>query len=59
LTSVNEMLVELQNMNYNIGDDILASNLKEFIRKQAMVETLSENAEILTSDSGDYQKVVD
>ena len=59
LSSLNELLVEVQNMNYNIGDDILATNLKEFIKKQAMVETLSENAEILTSDSGDYQKVVD
>lgn len=59
LTRVNEVLSELQNTNYNIAEDILTQNFKEFIRKQAMIETLSENAEILTSENGDYQKVVD
>ena len=56
---INELLQEIKTLNFNISEDIIASNLKEFIKKQAMVETLSENAEILTSDSGNYQKVVD
>lgn len=59
IAHINELLSELQNMDYNISDDVLNANFKEFIRKQAMIETLSENAEILTSENGDYQKVVD
>lgn len=46
-------------MNFNIDDNILTSNFKEFIRKQALYETLSENADLLTSGSNDCQKVVD
>ena len=59
ISCINQTLSELQNMDYSINDDILTKNFKEFIRKQAMIETLSENAEILTSENGDYQKVVD
>lgn len=59
LSQVNETLMEVQNMNFNIDESILKKNLKDFILQQAMVETLSENAEILTSGDGNYQKVVD
>ena len=59
VAKINTVLSELQNANYNIGDDILNKNFKDFIRSQAMYETLSQNVEILTSENGDYQKVVD
>ena len=59
LTRVNETLTELQNASYSISEDILSKNFKDFIRNQAMYETLSQNVEILTSENGDYQKVVD
>ena len=59
IAKINTVLSELQNANYNIGDDILNKNFKDFIRIQAMYETLSQNVEILTSENGDYQKVVD
>ena len=59
IAKINTVLSELQNANYNIGDDILNKNFKDFIRSQAMYETLSQNVEILTSENGDYQKVVD
>lgn len=54
LSQVNETLMEVQNMNFNIDESILKKNLKDFILQQAMVETLSENAEILTSGDGNY-----
>ena len=59
IAKINTVLSELQNANYNIGDDILNKNFKDFIRSQAMYETLSQNVESLTSENGDYQKVVD
>lgn len=57
-SDVSNVLTELNNMNFNIDEDVLKKNLKDFIMQQALVETLSENAEILTSGNGDYQKVV-
>ena len=53
IAKINTVLSELQNANYNIGDDILNKNFKDFIRSQAMYETLSQNVEILTSENGD------
>ena len=59
IARVNGFLTELQNMKFNIDDGVLTSNFKEFIRKQALYETLSENADLLTSGSNDCQLVVD
>lgn len=57
--NVNQLLMQLNNMNFNIDQTVLKKNLKDFVLQQAMVETLSENAELLTSGNNDYAKVVD
>lgn len=46
-------------MNFNIDEQVLGKNLKGFIKQKALIESLSDSAEILTSGNGDYQKVVD
>lgn len=53
-TDVSNVLAEINNMNFNIDEDVLKKNLKDFIMQQALFETLSDNAEILTSGNGDY-----
>ena len=58
LTTVNDILSDLSNMNYNIDDEILNSNLKEFIKRQAFYESINKNLDKLTTSPDSYENVV-
>lgn len=59
LTDVQQLLAEVSQMNFNISDDILNSNFKEFIRRNAFYNSLFDNAEMLDRNPENYEKVVD
>lgn len=59
ISEVNELLTEISQMNLNVSDDVMNSNLKEFIRRNAFYNALFDNAEILEKDPNNYEKVVD
>ena len=59
ITDVQQLLTEISNMNLNISDEVLNSNLKEFIRRNAFYYSLFDNAELLEKNSGKYDEVVD
>lgn len=59
LSDVNELLTEVSNMELNIGDDIINANIKGFIRKNAFLNSLFDNAELLERSTDNYEKVVD
>lgn len=46
-------------MSYNIQDDVLISNFKEYIRRNAFYNALYDNIDILERGPGEYEKVVD
>ena len=50
---------ELSQMSYNIQDDVLISNFKEYIRRNAFYNALYDNIDILERGPGEYEKVVD
>ena len=58
MTTVNDILSDLSNMNYNIDDEILNSNLKEFIKRQAFYESINKNLDKLTTSPDSYENVV-
>jgi hypothetical protein len=59
IIDVQQLLTEISNMNLNISDEVLNSNLKEFIRRNAFYYSLFDNAELLEKNSGKYDEVVD
>lgn len=54
LADVNMLLTEATNMNFSIDDKVLTSNFTSYILKQALYETLSDNAYLLTSENSDF-----
>ena len=56
---INQLLSELSQMSYNIQDDVLISNFKEFIRRNAFYNALYDNIDILEKGPDNYEKVVD
>lgn len=59
LSDVQLLLTEISNLEMNLPEDVLNSNLKEFIRRNAFYNSLYDNAELLDRDPASYQKVVD
>ena len=59
MQEVNQLLSELSQMSYNIQDDVLISNFKEYIRRNAFYNALYDNIDILERGPGEYEKVVD
>jgi hypothetical protein len=53
------LLAEVQNLDLNISDDVLVSNLTEFIRRNAFYTALFDNSQLLEDNPDNYQKVVD
>lgn len=54
-----ELLGEISSLELNMPDEVLNSNLKGFIRKNALSMSLYDNAELLTKDSEAFDSVVD
>ena len=44
IADVQVLLTEVQNLDLNINDDVLSSNLKEFIRRNAFYMALFDNS---------------
>jgi len=60
----NELIYEASSTNYGVPDEIAETNLKEFIRKNALTTSLMDNIDLLSTadmerDSDRYQKIVD
>ena len=58
LSEVNELLNEINSFDLNLPEDVLNSNLKEFIRRNAFYNALYDNAGLLNNDESGYEKVV-
>lgn len=59
IAEINELISDTYNLNLNISDDIINTNIKGFIRKNAFLNSLFDNAELLERSSDNYEKVVD
>lgn len=59
LSDVQQLLSDVSNLTLNIDEDIINSNLKEFIRRNAFYNSLYDNAELLERSPDNYEKVVD
>ena len=59
LSVVQQLLTEVANLEFNLPEDVLNSNLKEFIRRNAFYNSLYDNAELLDKNPENYEKVVD
>lgn len=59
LADVNALISEVMSFDLNLPDDVLASNLKEFIRRNAFYNALYDNAGLLNNDEDGYEKVVE
>lgn len=59
ISDINELLTEVSNLNLNISNDILESNIKGFIEKNVFYNSLYDNAEILEKNPDAYEEVVD
>ena len=58
MAEVNELLKDINSFDMNLPDDVLNSNLKEFIRRNAFYNALYDNAGLLNNDESGYEKVV-
>lgn len=58
MSEVNELLREINTFDLNLPEDVLNSNLKEFIRRNAFYNALYDNAGLLNNDESGYEKVV-
>jgi len=54
-----ELLADVGRLELQMPDDVLNTNLKGFIRKNALAMSLYDNAELLTRDSEAFDSVVD
>lgn len=62
VSAANSIMSEVQGTNYGISDDVVSTNMREFIRKNALATALMDNIDMLSSsdrDSEKYQLVVD
>lgn len=57
--AVQQLLVDVSKLDTNINEDAVNSNIKEFIRRHAFYDALNDNADLLLSQPGSYEKVVD
>lgn len=58
MSEVNELLGEINTFDLNLPEEVLNSNLKEFIRRNAFYNALYDNAGMLNNDESGYEKVV-
>ena len=58
LTEANRLLGEISALDMQLPDDVLNSNLKEFIRRNAFYNALYDNADLLRDSEDGYEKVV-
>lgn len=58
MADVNELLKDISTFDLNLPEDVLNSNLKEFIRRNAFYNALYDNAGLLNSNEDGYEKVV-
>lgn len=58
MADVNELIKEISTFDLNLPEDVLNSNLKEFIRRNAFYNALYDNAGLLNSNEDGYEKVV-
>lgn len=56
---VDSLLAELQHIDITSCEAAVNANIKEFIRRNAFYEALNDNADLLASSPGNYEKVVD
>ncbi len=59
LSDVQQLLTDVSNLNFNLSDDVINANLKEYIRRNAFYNSLYDNAELLEKSPDNYEKVVD
>jgi len=59
LADFQQLLLDIQNLELNIDEEIVSTNLKEFIRRSAFYNALYDNAELLEKKPENYEKVVD
>lgn len=64
LKEANELIYDASSMNPGIPNDIIDTNIKEFIRKNALTTSLMDNIDLLSMadherGSDKYQKIVD
>ena len=58
LAEVGSLLSEINSLDFQIPDDVINSNLKEFIRREAFYNALYDNAGLLKDSEDGYEKVV-
>ena len=58
MSKVNELLNDINTFDLNIPDEVVNSNLKEFIRRNAFYNALYDNAGLLNNNEDGYEKVV-
>ena len=59
LTEVGSLLSEINSLDFQIPDDAVTKNLKEFIRREAFYNALYDNAGLLKDSDDGYEKVVE
>lgn len=59
LAEVGSLLSEINTLDFQIPDDAVTQNLKEFIRREAFYNALYDNAGLLKDSDDGYEKVVE
>lgn len=59
IAAVNNLIASINAFDLQASDDVVSSNLKEFIRKNAFYNALYDNADMLGKDEDSYAKVVE
>lgn len=54
LSDVQQLMSEVSGLNFNLSDDVVSANLKEYIRKNAFYNSLYDNAELLERSPDSY-----
>ena len=57
-SDVQQLLGEVQSLDYNIPDNVLSQNLKEFIKRNSFYNALYDNSELLSRNPESYEAVV-
>lgn len=58
LHTASELILEVNNTDFQLPDEAINNNLKEFIRREAFYNALYDNASLLEDPKGGYEKVV-
>ena len=58
LADVNNLISDIANLDLQVPDEVINSNLKEFIRRNAFYNALYDNADLLGKNEDGYEKVV-